>query len=100
MSAISSGDWLIRCVSLLLMSRVEHVERTCGCAQVLLGEVQIDRGLFKISMAEQDLDGAEICSCFKQMSREAVSQGMRMDVLMLQPRAERSAWRRYPEHLG
>jgi hypothetical protein len=29
-----------------------HVERTCGCAQVLVGEVQIDRGLFEIAMAK------------------------------------------------
>jgi hypothetical protein len=49
------------------MHELKHVERTCGCAQVLVGEVQIDRGLFEITMAKQDLDRAQIGSGFEQM---------------------------------
>jgi len=56
---------------------------------MLLREVQIDRGLFKITVPQQDLDGAEVSSCFQQMCRETVAQGMRMDVLVLKPSAER-----------
>ncbi len=50
-------------------------------------------------MTEQDLDGAEIRSCFEQMSRKAVAQGVRMDVLMLKTCAERGLLTRCPEHL-
>ena len=54
---------------------------------MLLREVQVDSGLFKITVPEQDLDGAEIGSCFEQMRRKAVPQGMRMDMLVLQASA-------------
>jgi hypothetical protein len=39
---------------------------------MLLREVQIDRGLFKITVPEQDLDGAQVGTSFEQVRREAV----------------------------
>ena len=56
---------------------------------MLLRKVQIDRGLFKITVPEQDLDGAQIGAGFEQVRREAVAQGVRMDVLVLEACAER-----------
>src|SRR5450755_2419209 len=79
---------------------MQHVERTRGRAQVLLREVQIDRGLFQITVPEQDLDRAQISTGFEQMRRKAVAQGVRMDMLMLQTSAERGLLARSPEHLG
>src|SRR4051812_33446308 len=42
--------------------------------------MQVNRGLFEIAMAEQDLDGSQVCSGLQQMSREAVPQSVRMNV--------------------
>jgi hypothetical protein len=38
-----------------------------------LGQMQVDRRYFKISMAEQDLDGAQVGAGFKKVSRETVT---------------------------
>jgi hypothetical protein len=54
---------------------------------MLLGKVQIDRGLFQIAVPEQDLNRTQIGSCFEQVRREAMPQGVRMDVLALQASA-------------
>ena len=54
---------------------------------MLLREVQINRGLFKITVPQQDLDGAEVSSGFEQMRRKAVPQGVRMNLLVLQTSA-------------
>ena len=43
--------------------------------------MEIDGGLFQIAMAQQDLDGPQIRSVFQQVSGEAVTQGVRMDLL-------------------
>ena len=51
-------------------------------------------------MAEQDLDRAKVGACLKQMRREAVAQGMRMDVLMLKAGAERGLLTGCLQHLG
>jgi len=56
---------------------------------MLLREVQIDRGLFKIAMPEQDLNRTQVGAGFEQVRREAMAQGMRMDVLMFKPSAKR-----------
>jgi len=37
-----------------------------------LREMQIDGGLFEITMPQQHLDGAQIRACFKQMRGKAV----------------------------
>ena len=34
--------------------------------------MQVNRGLFEIAMAEQDLNGSQVCSGLRQMSRETV----------------------------
>ena len=66
---------------------MQHVERTRGRAQVLLREVQIDRGLFEITVPEQDLDRAQISTGFEQMRRKAVAQGVWMNLLVFKPSA-------------
>ena len=67
---------------------------------MLAREVQVDRGLFKIAMPEQHLDRAQVGAGFEQMRREAVPQGMGMDVLVLEAGAESGLLTRCPEHLG
>ncbi len=67
---------------------------------MLAPQVQTDRGLFKVTMPKQNLDRAQISSGFQQMRREAVTQGVRMDVLMLQASANRGLPASRPQHLG
>jgi hypothetical protein len=50
---------------------------------VLARQVQVNRGLFQIAMAEQHLDRAKVRASFEEMSCEAVPERMRMDVLVL-----------------
>ncbi len=38
-----------------------------------LGKVQVDGGLFQVSMSQQDLNGAQICTGFEQVRGEALS---------------------------
>ena len=38
-----------------------------------LREMQVNRRYFEISMAEQDLNGAQVSAGFKQVGREAMS---------------------------
>ena len=45
------------------------------------GEVEVDGGVIERGMAEQHLDGAQVRPCFKHVSRVAVAQAMRGDVL-------------------
>ena len=51
---------------------------------MLAGEVQIDRGLFEITMPEENLNGAQISSRFEKMGCKAVPQGMGMNMLVLE----------------
>src|SRR5271154_6580531 len=67
---------------------------------MLLREVQIDRGLFKITVPEQDLDGAQVGTSFEQVRREAVPQGVRMDMLVLQAGTNCGLTAGRPQHLG
>jgi hypothetical protein len=39
-------------------------------------EMKIDRGLFKIAMAEEHLDGAQIGSAFEHVRGKAMTQGL------------------------
>src|SRR5260370_9808265 len=41
-------------------------------------KMQVDGGLFEIAMAQQDLKGAQMRSCFEQMRGEAVAQRVRV----------------------
>ena len=71
-------------------SECKLIERACRCAEMLLREVEINGGLFEVTMPEQNLDGAQIGTRFEQVGREAVAQRVRMNMLVLQTRAERS----------
>ena len=62
------------------------------------GEVEIDGGVIERGMAEQHLDGAQVCSCFEQVGRVAVAQGVRGDVLF-DPRSPCRALAGEPDHL-
>jgi hypothetical protein len=56
---------------------------------MLLREVEIDGGLFEVTMPEQNLDGAQVGSCFQQVRRKAMPQCVGMNVLILQPGVDR-----------
>jgi hypothetical protein len=49
---------------------------------MLLRQMQIDGCYFEITVTEQYLDGAQVGPGFEKMCGEAMSQGMRVDVLM------------------
>ena len=68
----------------------ECIERAGGCAEVLLGQVQIDCRLLKVAMTEQHLDGAQVSAGFQKMGRKTMSQSMRMNVPVSSP-ARRAA---------
>src|ERR1035438_76597 len=49
-----------------------------------LGEMQVDRGFFKVAMSEQHLDGTQVGAGLKQVSRETMSQSVGMDAPVLE----------------
>ena len=49
---------------LSLLANSERIQRTDGRAEVLAGQMQIDRRLFQIAMTEQDLDSAQVSAGF------------------------------------
>ena len=61
----------------------ECIERAGGCVEMPLGEMQVDRGFFKVAMSEQHLDGAQVGAGFKQMRGEAMAQSVGMDMPVL-----------------
>ena len=62
----------------------ERIERTGGCAQMPLRQVQVDGGDLEVSMAEQGLDRAQVCAGFEKVCREAMSQSVWMDVPVIE----------------
>ena len=56
-----------------LRRECERIERAGGRAEMPLGQMQVNRRYFKISMAEQDLDSAQVGAGFKKVGRETVS---------------------------
>ena len=56
----------------------ERIQRARGGFEPRLRQVQVAAGGLQIRMAEQQLNGAQVCAGFKQMSREAVPQGVIM----------------------
>ena len=66
-----------------------------------LGEMQIDRRLFKVSMSEQHLDGAQVGAGLEQVCGKAVAQSVRVDMLVrkagsfggVTERVDKSSWR-------
>jgi hypothetical protein len=55
-----------------------------------LGQMQVDGRYFKVAMAEQDLDGAQISAGFKKVGRETVAQGVGMNAPVVEASAFRS----------
>ena len=51
----------------------ERIERAGGCAEMPLGQMQVDGSDLEVSMAEQYLDGAKVGAGFKQMCGEAMA---------------------------
>src|SRR5260370_3975083 len=60
----------------------KRIQRAGGRSEMHLGHVQVAAGGFQIRMAEQKLNGAQICARFKEMGGKAVAQRMRMDMLL------------------
>jgi hypothetical protein len=57
--------------------------------EVTFGEMEVDGGLFQITMAQQDLNGAQIRACFEKMRGKTVPQGI--VVLLMIRTCQRSA---------
>ena len=49
--------------------------------QMTLGQVQIDRRVFQVPVAQQQLDGTQISTGFQQPRGKGVAQGVRPDAL-------------------
>ena len=59
----------------------ERVQRARRGFEPCLRQMQITAGGFQIRMAEQQLNGSQVRAGFKKVSREAVSEGMRVYTL-------------------
>ena len=49
-----------------------------------LRKMQVNRRYFEVSMAEQDLNGAQVGAGFKKVGREAVAQSVRMNAPVIE----------------
>jgi hypothetical protein len=49
-----------------------------------LREMQVDGSDLEIAMAKQDLDGAQVSAGFEKMGGETMSQGVRMDLPVME----------------
>src|ERR1017187_5070329 len=65
-----------------------------------LGQMQVDCGDFEISMAEQYLNSAQVGAGFKKGGSEAMSQGVRMDLPVLESGAFGGDLAGTPKDLG
>ena len=65
-----------------------------------LGEMQIDRRLFKVSMSEQHLDGAQVGAGLQQVCGKAVAQSVRVDMLVRKAGSFGGVLTGRPEYLG
>jgi hypothetical protein len=74
----------------------ERIERAGGCAEMPLGQMQIDGRYLEVAMAEQDLDGAQVGAGFEKMCGEAVSQSVRMDAPVSRPARSAAIWQAVP----
>jgi hypothetical protein len=52
-----------------------------------LGKMQVNRRYFKVSMAEQDLDSAQVGAGFKKVGRETVAQSVGMNAPVVESSA-------------
>lgn len=51
---------------------------------MLAGQMRIDRGFFKIAMAEQDLDGTQVSTGLKKVGGETMAEQMGIDPLLIE----------------
>ena len=65
-----------------LLRQRQGVQRTGGGAEMAVGKVEVDRGLFQIAVTEQHLDGAQVGTRFVQMSGKTMAQRVRMHGLV------------------
>jgi len=78
----------------------EGVERAGGCAEMPLGQMQVDGSDLEVSMAKQNLDGAQVSAGFEKVCGEAVSKRVRMDMPVLKAGAFGGQLAGRPEDLG
>jgi len=62
----------------------EAIERAGGCAEMPLREMQVEGSDLEVSMTEQYLNGAQVGSGFEQVCGETMSQGVRMDMPVIE----------------
>ena len=60
----------------------ERVEGTCRGIEMPLRKVQVPAGGLQIGMAEQELNGVQVCTGFEQMGSEAVPESVRVDAFV------------------
>lgn len=60
----------------------ERVEGTCRGVEMPLRQVEVPAGGLQIGMAEQELNGMQVCTGFEQMGCEAVPESVRVDVFV------------------
>ena len=51
-----------RLVLVVPVFQAEPVHRTGCCVEIKVRQMQVNRGLLEIAMAEQDLNGSQVCS--------------------------------------
>ena len=51
----------------------ERIKRAGGCAEMPLGQMQVDSSDLEVAMAEQDLNGAQVGACFKKVCGETMA---------------------------
>ena len=76
------------------------VAATGRCTEMLARQVQIDGRLFEVTMAEQQLDSAQVGTRFQQMRRETMPQRVRVDMVMCKSGAFGSVLTSIPKNLG
>jgi len=62
----------------------ERIERAGGRAQMPLRKMQVNRRYFEVSMAEQDLNGAQVGASFEKVCGETMPQSVRVDVPVIE----------------
>ena len=83
-----------------LLGECEGIERAGGCAEMALGQVEVNGRYFKIAMAEQYLDSAQVGDGFKKVSRETVAQSMGVNASAVESCALSRDLAGTPENLG
>src|ERR1039458_9354322 len=78
----------------------ERIERAGGGAQMPLGQMQVNGRYFKVAMAKQDLDRAQVGAGFKKVSRETMAQGVGMNAPVVETSAFSSDLAGAPQDLG